>query len=545
MNKKAFERKMLLNKHQRFYNIMRMTFLFLCFGILFSKASSSYSQEPNFTLKLQSVSIKEVFNEIENNSDYIFVFSDNVESEIMKKTDVDAHAKTVADIVSEVLRNTNLKYRILNKQIVIYRESDNNETNLLHQQPQQKKGEIKGVVVDNNGNPLPRVNITMEGYKGGFISDTNGAFSIITMKEEEVLTFSFIGFEKQTIHAKRDKLLKVVLKESISKIDEVVITGYQIVDKRESASSVYSVKASNIMVGSAKSIDQMLNGVVPGMAVLTVSGEPSATPRIRIRGNATINGNKSPVWVVDGVIIESPVPFNAADINSEDAVYLIGNAIAGINPQDIESITVLKDASATAIYGVKAANGVIVITTKDGKSGKTTITYNGNVSMNQRPSYSDFDRMTAQERLQLSKEIVNLGYEYPRVPSGDTYEGALQSLYKKDISYEQFREKINLMQIRNTDWYKEIFRNSISNNHNISISGGRANSSYYVSIGYHNNLGATENASSTRFSSLAKINVKLNDRISFLTKLNYSSSDNKGFHESVNPHQYAYKTSRV
>lgn len=118
------------------------------------------------------------------------------------------------------------------------------------------------------------------------------------------------------------------------------------------------------MVQGVGSIDQMLQGRIPGMMVLNTSGEPSATPKIRIRGNATINGNKSPVWVVDGVILEQDVPFTASDINSEDAEYLIGNAIAGLNPQDIETITVLKDASATAIYGVKAANGVIVITTK-------------------------------------------------------------------------------------------------------------------------------------------------------------------------------------
>ena len=205
----------------------------------------------------------------------------------------------------------------------------------------------------------------------------------------------------------------------------------------------------------------------------------------------------------------------------------------------------MKDASATAIYGIKAANGVIVVTTKRGKSGKAIVTYSGNVSINQRPSYSDFDRMNASERMQLSRDIVDLGYRYPIIPSGDTYEGALQQLYKKELTYEGFEDKIRMMGNRNTNWYKEIFRNSISNTHNMSISGGGSNSNYYVSVGYNKNLGATEGSSSERFTSLAKVNIHLNDYIRLQAKINYSSTDNEGFHATVNPHQYAYKTSRT
>lgn len=154
------------------------------------------------------------------------------------------------------------------------------------------------------------------------------------------------------------------------------------------------------------------------MMVLNTSGEPSATPKIRIRGNATINGNKSPVWVVDGVILEQDVPFTASDINSEDAEYLIGNAIAGLNPQDIETITVLKDASATAIYGVKAANGVIVITTKKGVVGRPVISYNGNLTLNTRPSYKNYHRMNSRERVLFSRQLIESNMNFGRVPTG-------------------------------------------------------------------------------------------------------------------------------
>ena len=163
-------------------------------------------------------------------------------------------------------------------------------------------------------------------------------------------------------------------------------------------------------MAGAPSIDQMLQGQIPGLMVMNTSGEPSATPKIRIRGTSTINGNKAPVWVVDGVILEQNVPITASELNSEDAEYLVGNAISGISPQDIESITVLKDASATAIYGVKAANGVIVLTTKKGTVGRPKVSYHGEVLVNQRPSYRNFDRMNSAERMQLSKDIFEEGW---------------------------------------------------------------------------------------------------------------------------------------
>lgn len=409
-------------------------------------------------------------------------------------------------------------------------------------------GEVTGRVLDRSGLPLPGVTVSVEGETGKTITtNIKGYFTILGLKQEKapVLRFSYIGFETKTMKADFKNTMFVILDEEAKDIDEVVITGYQVMDKRESASSVFSVKAKDIMLNNAMSVDQMLQGKIPGMSVMTTSGEPSSTPKIRIRGNATINGNKAPVWVVDGVIVESAVPFTASDLNSEDAQYLIGNAIAGINPQDIETITVLKDASATAIYGVKAANGVIVVTTKRGKTGKAIVSYTGSLSLNQRPSYSNFDRMDAGERMQLSREIVSLGYRYPRIPSGDSYEGTLQRLYKKELTQQEFADRIAYIQNRNTDWYKEIFRNSVNNIHNINVSGGGLNSDYYFSVGFNDNLGATKASHSQRLTALAKLNVKINKRVDVGGKISYNTNTNYGYYPSVNPHMYAYKTSRT
>lgn len=244
------------------------------------------------------------------------------------------------------------------------------------------------------------------------------------------------------------------------------------------------------MVQGVGSIDQMLQGRIPGMMVLNTSGEPSATPKIRIRGNATINGNKSPVWVVDGVILEQDVPFTASDINSEDAEYLIGNAIAGLNPQDIETITVLKDASATAIYGVKAANGVIVITTKKGVVGRPVISYNGNLTLNTRPSYKDYHRMNSQERVLFSRQLIESNMNFGRVPTGETYEAVYEQLMSKQISQAEFEQKVETLQRRNTDWFDLLFRSDVTHTHALNVSGGTEAVKYYVSAGYSNIEGA-------------------------------------------------------
>ena len=228
--------------------------------------------------------------------------------------------------------------------------------------------------------------------------------------------------------------------------------------------------------------------------VMNTSGEPSATPKIRIRGTSTINGNKAPVWVVDGVILEQNVPITASELNSEDAEYLIGNAISGISPQDIESITVLKDASATAIYGVKAANGVIVLTTKKGRAGKPTVSYYGEVVVNERPSYRNFDRMNSAERMQLSKEIFEQGLSYNSnisLDPDDSYEGLLNELVNRRMSQEEFALRSKEMANRNTDWFDVLFRNSLQQVHSLSLSSGSERSRFYASLSYFNDAGWT------------------------------------------------------
>ena len=407
--------------------MLRIMRVFICIFVLgLSTVSANTFSQVRLSIDVKDATLKEIFKEITKITGYEFVYSNN-EVEQVGKVTMNAKDKDLQEVLAECLKGTQLWYMIEDQIVVIspklaaaVEAKDNNKSTVG-----------SGRVVDENKHPLPGVTVLIKGTAVGVVTGVDGVF-FITIPDTTAnveLVFSFIGMKTKTLNFK-DRPRKgewvIVLEEDIMQMDEVVVTGYTTLSRRESASAVTTIKAKDILVSGVGSIDRMLQGRIPGMMVMNTSGEPSATPKIRIRGNATINGNKAPVWVVDGVILEQDVPFTASDINSEDAEYLIGNAIAGINPQDIETITVLKDASATAIYGVKAANGVIVVTTKKGGKGAPVITYNGDVSVVTRPSYSNYKRMNSQERMELSKEIVEAGYDYPRVPSGDSYEGALE-----------------------------------------------------------------------------------------------------------------------
>lgn len=412
---------------------------------------------------------------------------------------------------------------------------------------------VEGIVTDSQREPLPGAHIIAEGEKyGGSTTSVEGKYMLVLKTgKEHTLIVSYLGMKAQTIKVNLPKgqtiykMRSIVMQEDNETLDEVVVTGYQTMSKRELASAIVSVKAEDVITPNAMSIDQMLQGKIPGMTVMMQSGEPSSTPNIRIRGNSTINGSKAPIWVVDGVIMSDPVPFTASDINSPDAAYLIGNGIAGISPQDIESINVLKDASATAIYGVKAANGVIVITTKRGKSGRPIVTYDATMNINVRPTYGDYDLMNSQERVQFSQDIYDARLQYPRIPMSESYEGALRKLFNKQISQEEFGQLVRKYETMNTNWFKELFRTAVSQNHNISVNGGTGNVRYYTSLSYNNTPGIAMKSKSERFTGLGKLYVKINKIFDAELKLDMSTSTNNGYSSGVNPYNYAYNTSRA
>ena len=216
---------------------------------------------------------------------------------------------------------------------------------------------------------------------------------------------------------------------------------------------------------------------------MNMSSTPGAAPKIRIRGSSSITGNREPVWVVDGIILEEPVNISTEELNSPDKINLIGNAIGSVNPEDIERVDILKDASATAIYGIKAANGVIVVTTKQGKSQKPSISYTATLGITAPPTYDKMFRMNSADRIDMSIEMQERGLSFGSYkPSDIGYEGALQHLWNKDITYQEFLNQVKTLKGLNTDWYDLLFRTAFTHQHSVSITGGNDRSNYYLSL---------------------------------------------------------------
>lgn len=406
-----------------------------------------------------------------------------------------------------------------------------------------------GKVVDQEGRPLAGVAVFVDEATGGTTTDHDGYFTIkVRNMEDTVLQFRFIGMKPVSLRVK-DKPATgdwiITMVSDPLELDEVIVTGYSTLPRRETASAVTQINAREILLGSESTLDRMLAGQIPGMTVVQSSGEVGSTPQMRIRGTSTLTSGKSPLWVLDGVILNDAVEVDHTQINSDDAVYLIGNAIAGINPQDIETITVLKDASATAIYGVQAANGVIVITTRQGEEGKMRISYNTSVTLSQRPSYRDFDRMNAAERIRISQEIIDAEIPYGRIPVGLGYEGLYMDYQNGRLSYDEFGAAVRRMADRNMDWYDILFRSAVSHRHTLNMSGGGNGTRYYGSLGYDRENGTARQNSGERYTVLMKTQSRISERLHIGLQLNGSRNDNKGYHSSVNPNTYAYRTART
>ena len=421
----------------------------------------------------------------------------------------------------------------------------------------QKDTGIKGVVTDELGDPLPAASIAVMNNKKiarGANTNLYGEFTIeANLKNgDNELVVSYIGKKSVKVKLTPDvikKPIEVVLKTDETMLADVTIVedGYNRLPRKDMVGAFTTVKADDIMMPAYQSIDQMLQGKVAGMSVVNTSARVGASPKITIRGTSTILGNSDPLWVVDGVIQEDPLSIDMSSAITSDMRELIGNQISWLNPQDIDNITVLKDASATAIYGSKASNGVIVVTTKKGTPGRVSVNYNTNVSVRERPTYDMYDFMNSYERIQFSKEAYEAGVRYQSEPLPQiyTYEGLMAMFNKRMITEDEFSRYLQRLEIVNTDWFDLLTRNSVSQSHNLSISGGTDKYTYNASIGYQNNKGYEVGNENDQITARLSINSNINEKLSINAQLNGSVRDADGYGAGVNPYTYAMNTSRA
>ena len=339
---------------------------------------------------------------------------------------------------------------------------------------------ISGIVTDaGNGAPIGYATVAVKGTAVGVTTDAKGAYTIPIPKgtQNATLVFSYVGYDPQEVAVGNRTKIDIALKSSSVDIDEVVVTGYQNLKKQTFTGSSVKLNASDLNVAGTSDISRMLEGKAAGVSVQNVSGTFGAAPKVRIRGVASITGDNKPLWVVDGVVLEDMVNVSNDQLSSGDPTTLLGSSVAGINAEDIETFDILKDAAATAMYGARAMNGVIVITTKRGRmADRAKINYRMQLGFSQ-IAYGNWDLMNTSERIQYEKELG--------LTDGKNY----NVLAKTDVN-----------------WLDEVFSNAaLLQNYELSVSGASEKTNYYVSGGYYSQDGTAVGSSFERYSIRANV----------------------------------------
>lgn len=393
---------------------------------------------------------------------------------------------------------------------------------------------ITGVVVeaDSNNDPLPgaTVSVSVPGSKAqaGAVTDYEGRFKLEVGAKVTSFTVRYLGYQTEEVRLVDGQThYNIQLKPNTRTVNEVVVTGYQKIDRRKLTAAVTKVDISTEKVGAVKSIDQALSGQIAGLAAVASSGAPGAPVKIRIRGTASLNGSQEPLWVLDGMPLEGTDIPSMDDLKDIDNIYQ--TSIAGINPADIDNITVLKDAAATAIYGARAANGVIVITTKRGREGQPAVTYSAKLTYSPRTNLSRLNMLTADEKVNLELELLKGNYTYREGKGGvaqilnalgetAAYKAGGFSALSADA-----QNQINALRSINTNWNEILFRPVINQEHNISLAGGSERADYYTSLGYYDEMGTVRGVSNSRFN----VTLKTNYRVNKMLKLGASMFANR------------------
>ena len=432
---------------------------------------------------------------------------------------------------------------------------------------------ISGTVVSaDDGEPVIGASVMIKGTKTGAITDFDGRFSLISPQSNPEIVVSYVGLATQTLRGGQD--MRIVLQSDATTIDEVVVTGMQRVDKRLFTGSATKINANEAKIDGVADISRSLEGRAAGVSVQNVSGTFGTAPKIRVRGATSIYGNSKPLWVVDGVIMEDIADVSADDLSSGDANTLISSAIAGLNSDDIESFDILKDGSATSIYGARAMAGVIVITTKKGKQGQARINYTGEYTMRLKPSYSTFNIMNSQDQMAIYQEMQQKGYlnyaETSNAASSGVYGKMYQLISEYDATTGQFglsntaaarADYLRQAEYRNTDWFDELFSNSIQHNHSVSISTGTEKSQTYASVSAMFDPGWTLQNKVERYTANLNNSFNISKQLSlnFIANASYRKQRAPGtlsaetdvvsgeVHRSfdINPYSYALNTSRA
>ena len=441
----------------------------------FSHTNMLYAQSQSFTIEMTNTTVKGVFDYIETNSEFVFLYDKNAIN-LNKQVNMNVKGGPIQDVLDEVLEGQDVVYEINDRQIALKKASTARTT--------QQTIRIKGVVNDATG-PVIGANVVVKGTTNGVITGMDGDFTL-DVKSGDILQISYIGYKTQEIPVKNQREFNILLKEDSEVLEDVVVVGYGTQKKANLTGSVAQVDSKTLESRPIQNLSTGIQGLMPGVTVTSGGGAPGQdNGTIRVRGVGTLN-SADPYILVDGI--------ETSTMNE-------------IDPNDVESISVLKDAASAAIYGSKASNGVILITTKRGKTGKPRISYNGYVGI-QSPAKL-VERMSSYDYARLYSKVME---EEGLTPRFDATE------------IQKFKDGTD-PDYPNTDWYDEVYQTGVQHSHNVSVSGGTEDVKYMGSISYLHQTGILPNAMRRQFSGRTNLDVKLTSRLSARMNMAYINND--------------------
>lgn len=472
--------------------IKTLLFLFL-WGMTFSQLQANYAAvDAPLSLNVKNETVEQVFKKIESLTNYRFLYESDIPS-LNKKVTVRVDSNDIKEVLNTVLKGTELSYSIAGRQIIVNRvlKSQAVKESSTKNTIEQLQAEVTGVVSDNTGVPLPGANVVEKGTSNGTQTDFDGNFSL-TVPPDAILVISYLGFKSLEVEVNNRTNINITMVEDSEQLKEVVVVGYGEQNRETLTSNVSSVKAEDIENLPVAGSDQLLQGRAPGVFVSTNSGDPGGGVFVRIRGSSSISGSSDPLYVVDGI------PIQSGNLSQNDVGGATVSPIADINPADIESIDILKDASATAIYGSRAANGVVLITTKKGTRDKAVVSigvYGGLQSFVKKPS----------------------------LVTGEQFEMLMNESARNNGNPEPYLNPENAV---NTDWNDLVVNDGAPiRNIDLSVKGGGEKATYYVSANNYFQEGLIKNSGFERYSGRVNLDFRVNSKLSMGTSMLYSRSN--------------------
>ena len=453
--------------------IMRITIFLFLFSLLQTQANSAYSQKTKLSINFSNTELVTILDKIENQTEFFFLYNEKL-VDTDRKVSINVTDQRIEEVLKTLFLGTDVAFSIIDRKIILAPAEMSTS-----QQPDKT---VTGKVTDSFGQPIPGVSVVVKGTNIGVVTSADGNFSIKNISPVATMQFSFVGMKSQEVVVGSNTTINIILQEESIGIDEVVAIGYGTAKKRDVTGSVGSVKSEQIALANPIQATSALQGSVAGVNVNKNSSRPGTDYSIDIRGVHSISFSSEPLVVIDGVL---------------------GGRLNTINPSDIETMDVLKDASATAIYGARGANGVIIVTTKKGKQGKTKVTYDGYVGVKVPTNLPDL--MTAQEFYHAYNDVVKA--ENPSA-----------------IPVWTATELANVQAGKSVDWVDQVTDPSAQTSHVVALSGGNENTTHYFSAGYLSEKGNLKQTGYERFNLKGSIDSKLNNvvKVGFSTYYTYS-----------------------